>query len=75
MHTNIVVTKKGDTEDYFKNFAFYCEPDDLASIRFAVEQAYNTPFDDRLIIRIKENYKWENTAQQTLNGYSSIMRE
>ena len=73
MRTNIVVTKKGDTEDYFKDFAFYCEPDNLSSIKDAVEKAYNTPFDEKLLIRIKENYKWENTAQQTLDGYISVL--
>lgn len=72
MHTNIVVTKKGDTEDYFKDFAFYCEPDDLTSIRDAVEQAYKAPFDEKLLERIQENYKWEDTARQTLQGYNSL---
>ncbi len=72
MRTNVVVTKKGDTEDYFKDFAFYCEPDDLNSIRQAVEDAYNSPFDENLYKRIIENYKWEDTAQQTLMGYRSV---
>lgn len=73
MHTNVVVTKKGDTEDYFKQYAFYCEPDDLSSIRKAVKQAFNTPFDERFLERIRDNYKWEDTAQQTYQGYKSIM--
>lgn len=73
MRTNIVVTKKGDTEDYFKNFAYYCEPDNLVSIKNAVEQAFNTPFDEGLLNRITGNYKWEDTAKQTLCGYKSIM--
>lgn len=74
MHTNVVVTKKGDTEDYFKDFAFYCEPDDLASIKQAVEKAYNAPFNEKFLLTIKKNYKWENAAQQTLNGYKFIMK-
>ena len=70
MRTNIVVTKKGDTEDYFKNFAFYCEPDDLDSIRKAVIDAYNAPFNNDFYERIVSNYKWEDTAIQTLEGYN-----
>lgn len=72
MHSNIVVTKKGDTEDYFGDLAFYCEPDDLESIRHAVEEAYNTPFNVALRDKILNNYKWSDTARETLKGYRSI---
>lgn len=70
MNTNIVVTRKGDTEDYFGDYAFYCEPDDLSSIRKAVISAFETPFDKNLMIRIQKNYKWEDTARETLKGYT-----
>lgn len=69
MNTNIVVTKKGDTEDYFKDYAFYCEPDDLESIRKAVIEAYDNPFREGMKARILDKYKWENTAEETLQGY------
>lgn len=75
MKTNIVVTKKGDTEDYFKDFAFYCEPDDLSTIKNAVQQAYETPFTEGLRTRILNNYTWEDTARQTLDGYKSVFRK
>lgn len=74
MQTNVVVTKKGDTEDYFKDFAFYCEPDNLESIRDAVADAYNTPFDENLHAYILHHYTWENTATQTIQGYMSALR-
>lgn len=74
MRTNVVVTKKGDTEDYFKDYAFYCEPDDLESIRKAVVDAFDAPFDEGLYQRIVENYKWEDTAAQTLSGYKSVFQ-
>lgn len=73
MRTNVVVTKKGDPEDYFKDYAYYCDPENLKSIRTAVENAYNEPFNDGLRQRILNNYKWEDTAEQTLQGYSMIM--
>lgn len=73
MKTNIVVTKKGDTEDYFQDYAFYCEPDDIDSIRLAVKNAYETPFNEELRQRILDNYKWEDTATQTLEGYKMIV--
>lgn len=73
MRTNVVVTKKGDTEDYFKQYAYYCEPDDLETIKDAVVKAYNAPFDDNLLQRILKNYTWEDTARQTLSGYQSVL--
>lgn len=73
MHTNVVVTKKGDTEDYFKGFAYYCEPDDLSSIKKAVENAFKTPFERSFLEKIKKNYKWEDAANQTYQGYKSIL--
>src|SRR6266487_230955 len=42
MNCNIVITKKGDTEEYFKDMAFYCEPDDIASIKEAIIKAYHS---------------------------------
>ena len=72
MRTNIVVTKKGDTEDYFRQYAYYCEPDNLKSIEKAVIQAYSEPVNDELQKLILENFKWEDTAMQTYEGYLSI---
>lgn len=69
MKTNIVVTKKGDPEDYFGSYAYYCEPDDVDSIRKAIVKAYNSEFNEGLFNRVKENYTWEDTARQTLEGY------
>jgi glycosyltransferase involved in cell wall biosynthesis len=72
MGCNIVVTKKGDTYDYFEDFAFYCEPDDVTSIKKAIDVAYNSPFNTLLKEKILENYIWEETAKETLKGYNSI---
>jgi glycosyltransferase involved in cell wall biosynthesis len=75
MRVNIVVTKKGDTEDYFKNYAFYCEPNDTDSIQKAVVAAYNASFDENLHKLIMNSYKWEDTARKTLNAYLSVYNE
>lgn len=73
MRCNVVATKKGDTEDYFEDYAYYCEPDDLNSIKEAVLKAYNNAFDEKFHDRIINNYTWEETAKQTLEGYKSII--
>lgn len=73
MGCNIVVTKKGDTFDYFEDYAFYCEPDDINSIKKAIDLAYKNPFNYKLKEKILEKYIWEETAKETLKGYNSIL--
>lgn len=65
--------QKGDTEDYLKEYAYYCEPDDLDSIRRAVIAAFEAPFNEELSDRILKHYKWEDTAKATLEGYNRII--
>ncbi len=75
MGCNIVVTKKGDTYDYFGDYAFYCEPDDINSIKHAINLAYSTPVDKRLKEIILNNYVWERTAEETLKGYEMAIKK
>jgi glycosyltransferase involved in cell wall biosynthesis len=69
MDKNIVVTSKGDTFDYFEDYAFYCEPDDVESIKKAIDKAYNSPVNPKLKQKILEKYTWEQTAVETLKAY------
>lgn len=73
MGCNIVVTKKGDTYDYFEDYAFYCEPDDVNSIKEAIEKAFLTPVNPKLKEKILEKYIWEKTAEETIKGYEKLM--
>ena len=73
MGCNIVVTKKGDTEEYFENFAFYCEPDDISTIKEAIDKAYSSPFKEELRNKILTNYTWEKAAESTLRGYNKAL--
>lgn len=75
MNCNLVITKKGDTEEYFKDYAYYCEPDDINSIREAVIKAYESPIDPNLKNHIEENYTWEKTAEKTLEAYNQILNK
>ena len=73
MDCNIVVTKKGDTQDYFGDMAFYCEPDDVASIRSAIDAAFASDPNPELKERILKEFIWERTAEETLKAYRSIL--
>ncbi len=73
MGCNIVITKKGDTEEYFKDYAFYCEPDNIYSIRDAIINAYNTSLNENFREYVLQNYTWEKTAQKTLKAYEKLL--
>jgi glycosyltransferase involved in cell wall biosynthesis len=73
MDCNVVITKKGDTGEYFKDMAFYCDPGDVDSIKEAIIKAYHAPANHQLKTFIKENYTWHNAAKQTLEAYNSVI--
>ena len=75
MSCNIVVTKKGDTEEYFENYAFYCEPNDINSIKKAIDKAYSSPFNEELKIKILREYTWEKAALKTLKAYETAINQ
>jgi glycosyltransferase involved in cell wall biosynthesis len=73
MGCNIVATKKGDTYDYFEDYAFYCEPDNVESIKTAIDKAYHAPFNPQLKNKILSSYTWEKTAEETLKAYEKVL--
>lgn len=70
---NILVSNKGSVLDYFKNYAFYCQPDDIYDIREKTLQAMKANFNEDFITLIKHNYSWTHTAMQTYSAYKNIM--
>lgn len=72
---NIVVTDRGTTKDYFKNYVFYCQPNELVSIKNAVDKAYNSKQNDELISFIKKNYVWDKAANETIKGYKNLIEK
>lgn len=71
---NIVITKYGDTLDYFssKN-TFVCEPNDIASIFNKIKEA--AQFENRMEYFAKElkEFCWQNTGLQTLLAYKNVL--
>jgi glycosyltransferase involved in cell wall biosynthesis len=72
---NICITAEGATREYFSNFAFYCNPHSISSIRNAVLQAYNAPKNDKLKEHILKNFTWKHTAEATLKAYEKVLDE
>ena len=70
---NIVITNKGDQKEYFENYAHYCIPNDVESIKNAIVKAYNSTFNNDFKHVIETNYTWYNAAQQTKAVYLKLM--
>lgn len=70
----IVTTSIGSTRDYFGDEAWYCSPDDLGSIRRAVENALNNQPSTILRQRILNEYTWHCTAESTLASYQKVLK-
>ncbi len=73
MGCRIVITRKGDTEDYFGDNAFYCEPDQPESILNAVRRAAGAPLNENFRVTIYAEYVWEVTARKTLQAYNNAL--
>lgn len=70
---NIVVSDKGSVTDYFGDFAFYCQPDDLDSMKQQTLRALQSTHAGSFKNIIKDNFSWEKTAEQTLNSYHNLL--
>lgn len=73
MGANLVITAKGDTREYFEDFAHYCFPYSIDSIRTAVLSAFHAPRSGLLRKRILERYTWANAAEATLSAYDRVL--
>lgn len=69
MGSNIVVTDKGDTREYFGDDAVYCDPASTESIYQAVEKAATLPHNETLGKKIYEHYTWEQATIRTIEAY------
>lgn len=73
MGCNLAISEKGTTRDYFEDLAYYCDPDDIESIKVAVEKAWLAPRNEKLKEKVLKYYTWEEAAAQTLNGYQMAL--
>jgi len=73
MGCNIVVANRGDVKDYFGEMAYYCEPDDLNSIKENIVKAWNEPPSDILKKYIFDNFTWMQAGIKTLEAYKRIL--
>ncbi len=69
---NVVATGER-TKEYLKDYAYYCEPDSVESIKNAILSAIFKPkMLENMRNEIKAQYSWENTAKQTIEVYKNL---
>lgn len=65
-----VITDRGAQREIFQEHAFYCDPDDVASIRQAIDKALESDTDHREWV--KQNFSWEVAAREILDIYKMV---
>lgn len=69
---NVVVTRNGTALDYFGDKAFYCDPNNEASILEAVNRAFNSPKKIGLQEVVMAN-TWDSVGENTLQAYNKVL--
>lgn len=69
----VVVSDRGSTNEYFGDFAHFCDPGDIRSIRSALEAALVAPRSHALSNRIRANFTWEMAGERTLQAYRKVL--
>lgn len=75
MGCNVVITEKGYTREYYKDFAWYCNPEDINSIRQAMLPAYKSVRGSKNLLQHIQNmeFNWEKAAKKTLEVYKKLI--
>jgi len=71
---NVVMTEKGYTKEYYKDHAWYCDPEDIKSIGGAIRSAFEAPRDKYMLKEyiVDNGLTWENAAAKTLQCYEKV---
>lgn len=72
---NIVSTDRGYARDYLKDYAWYCDPSNLLSIRNAVQTAYDSPVKPGLIGYTKNEFDFQKMLERFIDLYKEIQAQ
>ncbi|MCT4595034.1 MAG: glycosyltransferase family 4 protein [Anaeromicrobium sp.] len=70
---NVVTTQIGTTKEIFKDYAKYCNPYDVNSIKENIMEAFWEERDSKLREDIYENNNWEKICLKLKNIYRSLI--
>jgi len=74
---NLVLSNRSSEQEYFKNYAQYCDPGDPESIRLAVESAYQNPLNEaqrkQQQLYVETEFSWTAYTQKTIEVYRKVL--
>lgn len=73
MGCNLVVGDRGDVREYFGEFAYYCNPGDVGSVKQAIEQAFQSTAKEEFRQKIQREFNWEKAAEMTWKTYKIVL--
>lgn len=71
--SNIVITSRGGTQDYFEDYAEYINPDSLHSLVGALNRSFSKQTQADLKTHLLERFNWKGIAQKTVDVYREIL--
>ncbi len=71
MGCQVVITDRGAQKEIFADHAFYCDPDNIESIKLAIDKALLN--DAEHTEWVKDNFSWAKAAHEILDIYQTIM--
>jgi len=70
---NILVTSRGSTKEYFKDYVFYVNPFDNKDIEKKILMVYKKEKSSELREHIKKNFTWEVVTDKVKKYYEEIL--
>ncbi|OQY14614.1 MAG: hypothetical protein B6I30_00100 [Desulfobacteraceae bacterium 4572_187] len=70
---NVVSTDRGYAGDYLKDYAWYCDPSDLCSIRNAVKEAYDSPIRPGLRTHVRRELSFQKMLECFIQVYHELV--
>ncbi|MEK6932734.1 MAG: glycosyltransferase [Nanoarchaeota archaeon] len=71
--SNVLVTSRGSTTEYFSNYAFYVNPFDNKDIGKKLLMVYKKEKDNKLREHIKKNFIWEVATSRVAKYYKDLL--
>lgn len=72
----LVLSDRSGENEYFGDFARYCDPADVVSIRTAIMETWSEEPDPKRIeaqkVHVRQTYSWQNYARSTVNVYRQV---
>jgi Glycosyltransferase len=73
---SLVLSDRSGEKEYFGDFAKYCDPADIFSIRTAILETWSAKPDPLRIeaqkAHVRQNYSWHNYARSTVDVYQQV---